>query len=256
MIKPQSVIALLSVLLSPLSYGGYPNLADTPFDDHGNNVHDTDNIVKSAIEKQHLIPLRYNEKFKKSSADIFKEVDTISEFELNAYVNASLVRGIQKIAGEFACATYRHYSDKPETSACNGRVANEKIIEGEPFQQGQFVRERLKTTLNNLSKPSRSYDLYLPSAEEKPLDIFWGAAHKLGSFGIDDIDSESMVLTVYIDAFKVSRDGQRDSKVTEKEQIVMVVLPRASDLGKQSNEQAARDYAISHAKVLVPVYPN
>ncbi|WP_295893704.1 hypothetical protein [uncultured Vibrio sp.] len=253
MIKLQIVIAMLTTALSPLSYAEYPNLALSTFTANGDKVSETDNAVKLAIDNNRFIPLRYNDEFKRSGSALFKEVEQLGEFELRAYLNSSLVRGIQQIAGEFACATYRHQLKQPQASSCNGYKATTGELEGKPFQSGQYVAERLTTSIDNLSKPSRSYDLYLPSASEKPLDSFWGAAHEFGSFKANGFNEKSIVLTVYIDAFKMAEEGERSEVITKK-QAVIVLLPPTAELARKKSESDARDFAINKAMVLVPFY--
>ncbi|MGF1718917.1 hypothetical protein L4D20_02585 [Vibrio kyushuensis] len=266
MLKLRHFIPLSFLFLSPLSYADYPSLSSTTIDSNGTRLVDTNNVVKLAIEQNRFIPLRYNQKFKDHRADLFKEVEQLGEYELNAYVNSSLVRGIQNIVGEFACVSYRHYSEKPQASSCNdtssispsnskeNNVSSHSKLEGKPFIYGQYVNNRLTTTLNNISIPARSYDLFLPSAQEKPLNTIWGAVHQLDSSRIFNNDTKPTVLTVYIDAYKMNQDGERTDNVIEGAQVILVVVPRVSEIALREDEKSARDFAINHAKVIVPVY--
>ncbi|MGC9461692.1 hypothetical protein [Vibrio genomosp. F10] len=254
MIKLRHLIILTSILMSPLGYCDYPNIERAVIDSKGTQLNETDNVVKLAIEKKRFISLRYDEEFKRNRFDLFKEVEQLSEFELNAYVNASLVRGIQDLVGEFACATYRHYSEKPQANTCDESVTSRQDKEGKPFLNGQYVKNRIATTINNISHPPRSYDLFLPSAEEKPLSTLWGAVHEIELLSVDGTSTRSIVLTVYIDAYKVNREGDREESVIEGAQVVLVVVPEPYQIGRESSEQSARSYAINNAKVLVPFY--
>ncbi|PMK01949.1 hypothetical protein [Vibrio sp. 10N.261.55.A7] len=255
MFKPQIIIGLLATFASLHSYAEYPDLALTTFSADGSQVSETDNAVKLAIDHNRFIPLRYNDEFKKHGASLFKEVEELSDFELKAYLNSSLVRGIQNIAGEFTCAAYRHLSNEPTASSCRGPAATASTVklEGKPFRNGQYVTNRLTTMIDNHSKPARSYDFFLPSAQEKSLRSFWGAVHELGSFSTEKFDAESIVLTVYIDAYEVDDEGERGDMIAER-QAVLVILPSLSDLSQKKSENAARSFAIRNASVLVPFY--
>lgn len=256
--KIPSLALLLAISASSISLSclaAYSNLAWSTFDDDGTRVYDTNNIVKAAIERNRFIPLRYDREFILNSQDLFKEIHELGQFELNAYANSSLVSGIKMVVGEFACASYRHYNKLPEAKECNGIYADKRTIEGMPFQDGQFISNRITATVNNISTPSRSYDIYLPSVNEKPLTSFWGAVHELGSFFVN-IDKSSTVLKVYVDAYKLTKDGERGSKVTPKEQVVIVIIPNSRKIGKRYSEKDAKNYAIGSSMLLVPIYTN
>ncbi|MFA0569920.1 hypothetical protein [Vibrio gallaecicus] len=245
------IIMLLT--LPNFSYAAYPNLAWTTFNESGTKVYDTNNVIKVAIEADRFIQLRNYQKFEANGSDIFKEINDIGQFELNAYVNSTLMNGISDVVGEFACATYRHYSKKPETRKCNESYGNKKVIEGMPFQDGQYISKRISVSVNHISTPSRSYDLYLPSANESPLSSFWGAAHELGSFFVR-LDKESTVLKIFIDAYRLNSDGERTKKIVAKPQVIVIVIPSTSKIGNKNSESEAKIYAISNAQVLVPIY--
>lgn len=253
-------LLLLSLLglFSGFATADYNNLAWVSIDDKGTRVYDTNNVLKVAIEDNRFIPLAYNTKWRDSAPELFPEIRTLSQYELDAYASPNLVKGIQKLVAEFSCATYRFNQNKPQTRSCQGASFDNKKREGKPFQGGQYVDNRLTVSINNVSNsmPNRSYDIYLPSAKEKPLNSVWGAVHELGSFFVRQRDNKDTVLTIYIDAYRLDKDLERGKKVTDKPQVVFVVIPRASVIGRQSSEQAAANFAVKDAVLIVPYTNN
>ncbi|WP_260258946.1 hypothetical protein [Vibrio intestinalis] len=249
------IFTVLAVFASQVS-ADYNNLAWVSIDDKGTRVYDTNNRIKLAIEDNRFIPLAYGSQWQDSAPELFYEVGQISQYELDAYASASLVKGIQQLVAEFSCATYRFNQKKPQTRSCNGKSFDDRQREGKPFQGGQFVNKRMSVSINSVSKtlPNRSYDIYLPSAKEKTLNSLWGAVHELGSFFVRQRDNKDTVLTIYIDAYRLDKDLERGKRVLESPQVVFVVLPRASKIGRQSSEQAAAQYALSDAVLIVPYY--
>ncbi len=249
---------IISALLA-CSFGAsadYKNFAWSISDKAGNRVYDTSNVIKAAIEQDNFISLAYHSQFESASADLFRQVNTLGKFELDAFASPSLIKGIQQLVNEFACATYRFHAGDGESRRCNGLSIDNKTKEGKPFQGGQFVENRLQVAINSIrsNMPNRSYDIYLPSTQEVSLDYTWGAVHELGSFFVHQRDRKDTVLTVYIEGYKLDANGERGAKVTSRPEIIFVVIPRASNIGKQGSENTAASFARANADIIVPLY--
>lgn len=250
------LFALTLGFMTSNAYADYSNLAWSIMDSKGQRVYDTDNVLKAAIEQDRFIPLRFDNAFKNAAPDLFKQIDVMGQFELDAFASKALVNGIQTLVGEFACATYRHYAHKPEARQCNGEIKDKRTKEAMPFQDGQFIKQRLTITTNSIRTgfPNRSYDIYLPSVQQAPLTIVWGAVHELGSFFVHKRERNDTVLTVYIDGYNLNTDGERSKRITAKPEIVFIVLPKASKIGQQNSQKDAAKFALADADFIVPLY--
>ncbi|WP_434997872.1 hypothetical protein ACRZ5S_03170 [Vibrio scophthalmi] len=249
------IFLTISLMSYPL-YADYSNLAWSIMDSQGRRVYDTDNVLKAAIEQDRFIPLRFDNEFKDAAPDLFKQIDVMGQFELDAFASKALVKGIQTLVEEFACATYRYYAHKPEARKCDAEAQDKRTKEAMPFQDGQFIKRRLEVTTNSIrsSFPNRSYDIYLPSVQQAPLTIVWGAVHELGSFFVHQRSRNDTVLTIYIDGYKLNTDGERSKRITAKPEIVFVVLPKASKIGQQKSQTEAAKFALADADFIVPLY--
>ncbi|WP_194437867.1 hypothetical protein [Vibrio fluminensis] len=249
-------IFLVLVLSSFNVLADYGNFAWSVSDNNGNRVYDTNNVIKAAIENNNFIPLSFNAQFESAAPELFKQVDTLGQFELDAFASPALLKGIKSLVTEFACATYRFEARKGESQKCNGFVADKDKKEGKPFQSGQFVEKRLDIAINSIrpNMPNRSYDIYLPSAKEVSLEYTWGAVHELGTFFVDKRDKKDTVLTVYIDGYKLDANGERGPRITKRPEIIFVVIPEAKKIGKQSNQDNAASFTLAKADIIVPLY--
>ncbi|EGU45357.1 hypothetical protein VII00023_19104 [Vibrio ichthyoenteri ATCC 700023] len=243
-------------LITCSAHADYSNLAWSIMDSKGQRVYDTDNVLKAAIEQDRFIPLRFDTQFKQAAPDLFKQIYVQGQFELDAFASQALVDGIQTLVGEFACATYRHYAREPEATSCNGKARDKTTKEAMPFQDGQFIKHRLEITTNSIhsNAPNRSYDIYLPSVQQAPLTLVWGAVHELGSFFVHNRKRNDTVLTIYIDGYRLNSDGERSQRISAKPEIVFVVLPKASKLGQQKSQNEAAKFALADADLIVPLY--
>ena len=248
------IIMLWSAAYS--AHADYSDLAWAIMDSKGQRVNDTDNVLKAAIEQDLFIPLRFDSQFKDAAPDLFKQIAVMGQFELDAFASPALVNGIKTLVSEFACATYRHYAHKPEEKSCNGEIRDKRTKEAMPFQDGQFMKHRLEITTNSIRTgfPNQSYDIYLPSVQQAPLTLVWGAVHELGSFFVHTRDNNDTVLTVYIDGYKLNSDGARSKRITRKPEIVFVIIPLASQIGKQKSQSDAAKFALADADFIVPLY--
>ncbi len=244
------------IMCSFSALANYSNFAYSIIDDHGNKLSETNNVIKNAIEQNNFLPLSYNSQFSDAASDLFKQVDKMGRFELNAFASPQLINGIEQLVKEFACATYRFQARKGESGQCNGLVRDDTNKEGQPFVYGQFVEKPMLISVNSIrpNMPARSYDIYLPAAKDFPLEYAWGAAHELGSFFVRKRDRKDTVLTVYIDGYKLDINGERSERLTDKPEIVFVVIPKASRIGIQANENAAAKFALADADFIVPLY--
>lgn len=247
---------LMLWLISCSSYAEYSNLAWTIIDSQGQRVYDTDNVLKAGIEQERFTPVRFDNQFKAAASDLFKQVDGLGQIELDAFASPALVDGIQTLVSEFACATHRHYALKPESKRCNGEIQNKHVKEAMPFQDGQYVTDRLEITTHTVRSdyPTRSYDIYLPSVQQAPLSILWGAVHKLGSFLVYERDKNDTVLTVYIDGYRINTEGERGQRISRHPEVVFIVLPQASTIGEQDSQSEAAQFALADADFIVPLY--
>ncbi|OLQ92879.1 hypothetical protein BIY21_11495 [Vibrio ponticus] len=249
-------IAGLLLFCSFNIYADYSNFAWSVSDTKGNRVYDTNNVIKAAIEHDNFISLSYDAKFESAAPDLFKQINALGKFELDAFASPVLINGIRQLIGEFACATYRFEAQKGQARTCNGLVIDKDAKEGKPFQSGQFVDNRLEISVNSIrpNMPNRSYDIYLPSAKEVSLEYTWGAVHEMGSFFVRQRDRKDTVLTVYIDGYKLDTNGERGTRITNRPEIIFVVIPSVAKIGKQSNQDHASAYAIANADIIVPRY--
>ncbi|GAK87624.1 hypothetical protein JCM19238_5234 [Vibrio ponticus] len=81
------VLASALLLCSFSVSADYKNFAWSISDKQGNRVYDTNNVIKAAIEQDSFIPLTYNAEFESAAADLFRQVDTLGQFELNAFAS-------------------------------------------------------------------------------------------------------------------------------------------------------------------------
>ncbi|WP_047044071.1 hypothetical protein [Vibrio mexicanus] len=245
---------LLPVLLfTPIAQASYNDFSNKPFDKTGKRMAMSSNIVTKAIERDRIIPLQYNQNFKANLDYLYSEIADMGQYELDQITSPALVSSLQEVVGEFACAYYRFKNNQPEAKRCNSSATTVNRKERVPFVDGQYLTKRIESREISKGLPKTEFYTYLPSSQEIPLNTVWGSVHKAGMFfGTNKLGSNDTILSARSIFYRLDRDGYRSGQLNSRSLATFIILPPVREIANQSSERQARDFAIKHARVIVP----
>ncbi|CAH0535670.1 hypothetical protein VST7929_03170 [Vibrio stylophorae] len=230
----------------------YPKFSYAYYNTQNQRIGDTNNVVAHAIEQGDLVPLRSSPQLTSAFEQVFASYKKTDPFNYQRFVqDPRLVRAIQQLIGEYACAEYRFRNNLPQAQGCNGFVTNKDTKEHQPFVSGQYQTNDLAVTALPKASSGLIYQITLPSSNKASLSLAWGAIHEMGTFFGRSVHRHQIILTVYIQAFNQKEDGGIGSRITPTAQVIWVILPKASEIGNQKSQQQAAQFAIKNAQMLV-----
>ena len=230
--------------------GSYPRFAQAQLFTTGESVSEKPNVVLNAIENGDAIDLRYDGVFKSAKQLIFPQQEFGSSYNIDRLASAGFIDTLSDVVSNFACAEYRFRKHLPEKKSCNAYVTDRDIVEHMPFVSGQYTKSRIEANVDD-KKNRISFYAFLPSTEEYSLDSAFGSVHELGTFFGRFADRNSLILSVHLQTYWLDSNDLRKEKINAKPSVYFIVLPKAVDIAKQSDEKAAAKYALANAKLLI-----
>ncbi|WP_261599248.1 hypothetical protein, partial [Marinomonas sp. BSi20414] len=122
--------------------------------------------------------------------------------------------------------------------------------EAMPFVSGQFTTNRIDAFIDDQNNHV-SFHAYLKSTNEKSLDSAFGSVHELGTFFGKLADRRSLVLSIDLQTYQLNANGFRGEKINKIPYTYFVILPKAVDIAKQSNQELAGRFSVEKAKLLI-----
>ncbi|MBJ7556678.1 hypothetical protein [Marinomonas spartinae] len=253
--KKLSVI--IGVLLAFFSYeikaesyhsGNYPRFSNAILWPSGESVSAKPSNVSRAIEKATMIPLAYTSNIKDMEQYLFPKSVYGGLYMQNKLASHGFVQVLSNVVKQFGCAEYRFRHDLPKSTGCQNGSSSHK--EAMPFVSGQFTTKRIESVADD-KHSGVSFYAYLKSTDEKSLKSAFGSVHELGTFFGKAPDRHSLVLSVDLQAFQLNSNMFRGKKINQYAYTYFLILPKAIDIARQANQEAAGAFSVKHARLVV-----
>ena len=243
-------LTFVSQGLSAQSYhaGNYPRFSNAIIWPSGESVSARANNVSRAIERADVIPLSYTDRLKGFSQYVFPHSVYGDSYIQHKLTSEAFIQVLSNVVKQFGCAEYRFRHDLPESTGCSNESSNRR--EAMPFVSGQFTTNRIDAFIDDQNNHV-SFHAYLKSTNEKSLDSAFGSVHELGTFFGKLADRRSLVLSIDIQAYQLDSNGFRGDKINKSPYTYFLILPKAIDIAKQANQEAAGNFAVENAQLLI-----
>lgn len=228
----------------------YPQLRDAVYSEDGISVIESDNVLKSAIKQNQVIPLSNHQAVEQSFDKVFAEANGMEGLSADDLRTPLFHSALSRLIKQFSCELYSSQQPSDSIQICppdNQIVDNN--LDHLPFNAGIREYQRLSTAVID-DNQSFEMELFLKSTLERPLDSLWGAVHELGSFKGSDLSADTIVLTVNMNAHKKDPQIQRWRSIHQEPLVFFVTLPPVETLLAQENEVSSMRYAYQNAKLL------
>lgn len=244
------LLAFASHGLKAESYhpGNYPRFSDAILWPSGESVSAKPSNVSRAIEKASTIPLEYTGSIKGMKQYLFPKSAYGDLYLQNKLASRGFIEALTDVVKQFGCAEYRFRHDLPESTGCQNGSSNHK--EAMPFISGQFTTNRIEAVIEDQNS-GVSYYAYLKSTDEKSLKSAFGSAHELGTFFGKAADRRSLVLSIDLQAFQLNTNMFRGEKINQYAYTYFLILPKAVDIARQANQDAAGEFSVRNSKILI-----
>tara|TARA_Y100001956_G_C4116298_1_gene185067 strand:+ start:276 stop:1046 length:771 start_codon:yes stop_codon:yes gene_type:complete len=229
----------------------YPTIRDAIYSSDGTTVIESNNVLKRAVKENRVIPLASKELVNSNAATLFAEIIGNRGIGPQDLYGSEFHYSLEQLIKQFTCELYA--SQQPEESIQLCPMTNEIVdnnLDYLPFVEGQRTTSRLAVSATNAPE-TLEVELFLKSTNERSLDTLWGAVHELGQFKGSALPSESLVLTVNLQAYK-KVDVKHGWKELYKEPLIFfVILPSVEQLLNRQNEVESMRLAYRNAKIVL-----
>ena len=228
--------------------GNYPRFSDAILWPSGESVSAKPSNVSRAIEKASTIPLEYTNSIKGMKQYLFPKSAYGDLYFQEKLASRGFIEALSDVVRQFACAEYRFRHDLPESTGCQNASSNQK--EAMPFISGQFTTNRIEAVIDDQNS-GISFYAYLKSTDEKRLKSAFGSVHELGTFFGKAADRRSLVLSIDLQAFQLNTNMFRGEKINQYAYTYFLILPKAVDIARQANQEAAGEFSVRKSKILI-----
>ncbi|WP_254068227.1 hypothetical protein [Vibrio aestuarianus] len=228
----------------------YSTLSEAYYSENELTVADNPNVVRSAVEQNHLVWTTDLKSVEDELPTLFPELN-LHEQNSHPFDVQIFHVALNHLIGRFGCELYSSVQNEDSVQTCDnqGTIAANNLGYL-PFNKGKYLGERLQ--VHQQSNQQRfAIDLYLKSTFERSLDSVWGAVHTLGHFNHSQLSPDSLVLTVYLNSYTQNSENALWQPLHAEPLIFFVLLPNIDSILSQENEMAASDFSYNNSKLLL-----